>query len=191
MTVTKCPYLQWQWIFYISRRCFHSFFAAKTITGLDCIYCGCLIRSKLLTIRKHKGSHPVFGGSVMLIILVFCAMLFVLFVFVLSLRCCHLFWIVHSWLLLQFSLTFVPIGSICSALLVNLFLYSNETDFMKELFKKAKIVEVFSLYNSTFYLKKNTLKNMNYSINLYKASNHHLPQIIEYIKRSGHLQMEI
>ena len=47
-TVTKCPYLKWQWIFYFLRRCFLSSITAKTFTGLDCIFeyhGGCLIRS--------------------------------------------------------------------------------------------------------------------------------------------------
>ena len=35
LTVTKYPYLKWQWIFYFLRRCFLSSTTAKTFTGLD------------------------------------------------------------------------------------------------------------------------------------------------------------
>jgi hypothetical protein len=38
LTVTKYPYLKWQWIFYFLRRCFLSSITAKTLSGLDCIY---------------------------------------------------------------------------------------------------------------------------------------------------------
>jgi hypothetical protein len=61
---------------------------------------------ELLTIWKHLGSPPVLVGSVLLIFLVFC----VEFLFsscVLCTQCCQCLWIVHSWLLLRFSLTFI------------------------------------------------------------------------------------
>ena len=38
LTVTKYPYLKWQWIFYFLHRCFLSSITAKTFTWLDCIY---------------------------------------------------------------------------------------------------------------------------------------------------------
>jgi hypothetical protein len=38
LTVTKCSYLKWQWIFHHLRRCFLSSITAKTFTRLNCIY---------------------------------------------------------------------------------------------------------------------------------------------------------
>ena len=38
MTVTKYPYLKWQWIVYLLLRCFVSSITANIFTELDCIY---------------------------------------------------------------------------------------------------------------------------------------------------------
>ena len=38
LTVTKYPYLKWQWIFYYLHRCILSSITAKTFTGFDCTY---------------------------------------------------------------------------------------------------------------------------------------------------------
>jgi hypothetical protein len=38
LTATKYPYLKWQWIFSILRKCFLSSVTDKTFTGLDYIY---------------------------------------------------------------------------------------------------------------------------------------------------------
>ena len=91
--------------------------------------------------RAH-GFTPVFGGvrdahHYSFLCYVIC---FVCLRPVLCTQCCLFFWIVHFWFLFQFSLTFIPMGSICSALLVNLFLYSNETDFMKEHVKSFQFI---------------------------------------------------
>ena len=55
LTITKYPYLKWQWIFYFLHRCFLSSITANTFTGLDCIY----KKQELLTPRKHLSSPLV------------------------------------------------------------------------------------------------------------------------------------
>ena len=64
----------------------------------------------LITLHKHLYVHPQFlRGSMLLIFLVFCVVLvfFVSSSCVLCTQCCQCLWIVHFWLLLRFSLTFI------------------------------------------------------------------------------------
>ena len=64
----------------------------------------------LITLHKHLYVHPLFlRGSMLLIFLVFCVVLvfFVSSSCVLCNQCCQCLWIVHFWLLLRFSLTFI------------------------------------------------------------------------------------
>ena len=63
----------------------------------------------LLTLRDHMTwAHPWFSGAVH-VVHIFIFPCFVLFVFVLCLLypCCQCVWIVHSWLPIRFSLTFI------------------------------------------------------------------------------------
>ena len=93
-------------------------------------------RQELLALRKHLGSNRYIGGSVVLLIFsVFCVVFFVVclrpvswylmlsvsldcpFVIASSVfsnvySCCQCLWIVHSWLSLRFSLTFIHVASI-------------------------------------------------------------------------------
>ena len=94
-------------------------------------------RQELITLRKHMGSSPVFGGVRVAHLLVFCVVVvvslcpvycvpnvasfsrlsildcpFVLPVsldcpFLIAPSCCQFLWIVHSWSPLRFSLTFI------------------------------------------------------------------------------------
>jgi len=59
---------------------------------------------KLITLREHMGSSRSYGGSVLLNFLVFC---WLCSSYDLSAVCCHCLLIVHFWLPLQFSLTFI------------------------------------------------------------------------------------
>ena len=64
-------------------------------------------RQKLFTLREHLCSFPV--GSVLLIFLVFCAVLwfYLSLSCVLCTQCCQCLWIVHCLLPLRFSLAFI------------------------------------------------------------------------------------
>jgi hypothetical protein len=67
LTVTKYPYLKWQWILYYLCRCFLSSITAETFTGLDCIYeqqGGCFIRSRNCLPFVSTWVHPRFAGRV-------------------------------------------------------------------------------------------------------------------------------
>jgi len=74
-------------------------------------------RQELLTLRDHLSSFSVFGGVILLTSPVFCValwfyLLLLVFYFwscVLCIQCCQFLWIIHSWLLLRFSLTFLTL----------------------------------------------------------------------------------
>jgi hypothetical protein len=63
LTVTKYPYLKWQWIFTFYVEFFHSSITDKTLTGL-CIWVtrGCLIRSRNYLPLASTQVHPRFRG---------------------------------------------------------------------------------------------------------------------------------
>jgi len=89
IVVTKHPYLRWQWIFYFLRRCFLFSIPANTFTEHDYIWITRRpsYKQEPLTLREHLGLPPVFGGvRVANLLLVFCVVFFVLFVFVLCPR---------------------------------------------------------------------------------------------------------
>ena len=78
LTVTKYPYLKWQWIFDFWRKLFLCPITAKTLTGLNCIRVTrrCLIRSKNCFTIANIWVHPrFFVESMLLIFLVFCEVL--------------------------------------------------------------------------------------------------------------------
>ena len=85
LTVTKYPYLKWQWIFFFLCRCFLSPITAKTFTGQDCIYeyhGGCLIKSRNYLLFVSTCVCPVFClWSMLLIVLVFYVVLLCVFTF--------------------------------------------------------------------------------------------------------------
>ena len=66
LTARKYPYLKWEWIFYLLRRCFPSSITAKICTAFDCIYeqhGGCLIRIMYCLPFASTRVHPSFFGG--------------------------------------------------------------------------------------------------------------------------------
>ena len=60
-TVTKYPYLKWQWIFYFLRRCLLSSNTA-TVMYIYVTHRVSYKKGELLTLREHLSSPSVFGG---------------------------------------------------------------------------------------------------------------------------------
>ena len=125
---------KWQWIFSFLRRLFISAITNRSFTGLYCIYIWVAWwmsykKQKLLTIREYPSSSPDFGGVRIAHFLAFCLVLgFVCLRHVscvsnvssvLGVQCFQCLWIVHSWLCLQFPLTFIYLQLLTYILVVN------------------------------------------------------------------------
>jgi hypothetical protein len=113
MLVTKYQFFKWQMamdIFFLTQILsffYHGQDFCRTIWANRRVS---YAKHKLLTLRANTWVHSGFLGSALLILLVFCVVFFGFFFFVLcfvpnvSYVC---LWIVHSWLSLRFSLTFI------------------------------------------------------------------------------------
>ena len=79
-------------------------------TSWNCSWWASNKRQELLTLRRHLDSPPVFGGDRVVHVFKFSVLCFLFCLSsscVLCTLCCQFLWIVHSWLPLMFSLTFI------------------------------------------------------------------------------------
>jgi len=88
LTVTRYPYLKWQWILLLL--CFLSFITANTYTGIDCIIWAVrrvsYQKQDLPTLCEHLCSPRFFGGVHVAHLYRFCVVL--LWVFTFLVLCC-------------------------------------------------------------------------------------------------------
>ena len=113
LTVTKYPYLKWQWIFSLLHIiCLSSIDYCCQDFYWTWLYIWVTQRvsynkQKLLTLYDYLSSTGLSGVVHVAHILVFCVVFFSFCLSSYCVQCCQCFWIVHSWLFLWFTQMFI------------------------------------------------------------------------------------